>query len=86
MGFSVGFSVSVSLPGGPSASFNAHTGWSQTSSTSSGWDLQWSIGGATAECYDVFGEGGNPNAYPVTNADMVGIYMWAPVNGLCTGG
>lgn len=23
---------------------------------------------------------------PVTNADMVGIYMWAPVNGQCTGG
>ncbi len=85
-GFSIGFSLSVGLPGGPSVDFNAQTGWTQTTSTSSGSDLQWSIGGTQAACYDVFGQGGSPSAYPVTNADMIGIYYWAPVNGICSGG
>jgi hypothetical protein len=86
-GFSIGLSVSVDLPGGPSVDFDAQTGWSQTSSTSSGSDLRWSIGGVNAGCYDVFGIGGNANAYSVTNADYIGIYMLAaPVNGVCSGG
>jgi hypothetical protein len=85
-GVSIAFTLSADLPGAQAASFSAQTGWSQTTSTTSGWDLSWSIGGANAECYDVFGEGGNPNSYPVTNADFIGIYMWAPVNGACTGG
>jgi hypothetical protein len=86
-GFSIGFSLSVGLPGAGSIDFTAQTGWTQTSSTTSGWDLQWSIGGVQAACYDVFGEGGNPNSYPVTNADLIGIYFLAPpVNGICTGG
>ena len=84
--FSIGFTLSAGLPGVPSFDFSAQTGWTQSSSTTSSSDLHWSIGGTNAECYDVFGEGGNPGAYPVTNADMIGIFMWAPVNGGCSGG
>lgn len=82
-GSSISFSLSVPLPGAQSASFNVQTGWTQTSSTSAGWDLYWSIGGPTAACYDVWGEGGNPNSYPVTDADLIGIYYFAPTNGAC---
>ena len=85
-GFSISLSISADLPGGPSVDFDAQTGWTQTTTTSSGSDLSWSIGGANAECYDVFGIGGNANSYPVTNADYIGIYMWAPVSGICSGG
>jgi hypothetical protein len=84
--YSVGISLSVTIPGLPPLSFSGQLGWSQTSSTSSGYSISWSIGGTQAACYDVFGEGGNPNSYDPTNADMIGVYYWAPVNGVCTGG
>ncbi len=88
--FSIGVSLSANLPGAQTFNFNAQTSWTQTSSSTYSQDLQFTIGGPQAACYDVFGEAGNPGSTPETS-DMIGVYYWAPQtiqNGVpvCTGG
>ena len=90
VGITLSFSLSIGIPGTQALSFNAQTGWSQTTSSTYSQDLTWSIGGNQAACYDMFGEGGNPNASPETT-DLIGIFYWVPSqvqNGVptCTGG
>jgi hypothetical protein len=83
--FGVSFSMPVALAGAPSLTIGVSAGWSQTSSTTYTNTLSWSVGvpgsGGSALCVDVFGQGGT---FP--DADMIGIYTWAPVNGACSGG
>jgi hypothetical protein len=82
--YSVEFSLSAQLEGVGSANLGVGMTWSQTGSTTSSHTLDWSIGRALGEpafCVDVFGEGGSGD-----HADMIGIYTWALVGGVCQDG
>lgn len=74
-GYAVAVGLSASFLGFGSASVSYAASWSQTSSSTSGQQLSWSIidpMGMQPFCVDVFGQGGSTAA----DADVIGIYTW----------